>query len=60
MNIESHRVSLPTPAGDHALADIVDDEVDTTPPPDHEGWVEACANGLRAMRERREKRRRTQ
>jgi len=29
------------------------------PPPDHEGWIEACANGMRASRERWEKRRRS-
>ena len=28
------------------------------PPPDHDGFVEASARGLRAVRERREKRRR--
>jgi hypothetical protein len=32
--------------------------LDPTPPPDHEGFVEASADGLRAIRERREKRRR--
>lgn len=32
--------------------------LDTTPPPDHQDYVEARANGLRATRERREKRRR--
>jgi hypothetical protein len=58
MSIESHPVSLSTPAGDHAVAELAGDGLDMTPPPDHEGWVEACANGLRAIRERREKRRR--
>jgi len=33
-------------------------KLDPTPPPDHEDYVEARANGLRATRERREKRRR--
>ena len=32
--------------------------LDRTPPPDHEGWVEASLNGLLAIRERRERRRR--
>ena len=32
--------------------------LDQTPPPDHEGWLEACENGWRMTRERREKRRR--
>ena len=32
--------------------------LDPTPPPDHEDYVEVRANGLRAVRERREKRRR--
>jgi hypothetical protein len=32
--------------------------LDPMPPPDHEGFVEASADGLRAIRERREKRRR--
>ena len=31
---------------------------DQTPPPDHEGWLEACENGWRLTRERRERRRR--
>ena len=30
----------------------------STPPPDHADYVEARANGLRATRERRERRRR--
>jgi len=33
-------------------------KLDATPPPDHEDYLEARANGLRATRERREKRRR--
>jgi hypothetical protein len=33
-------------------------KLDPTPPPDHDDYVEARANGLRATRERREKRRR--
>lgn len=33
-------------------------KLDSTPPPDHEDYLEARANGLRATRERREKRRR--
>jgi hypothetical protein len=33
-------------------------KLDPAPPPDHEDYVEARANGLRATRERREKRRR--
>ena len=33
-------------------------KLDATPPPDHEDYLEARANGLRAIRERREKRRR--
>jgi hypothetical protein len=32
--------------------------LDPTPPPDHADFVEVRANGLRATRERREKRRR--
>jgi hypothetical protein len=32
--------------------------IDQTPPPDHEGWLEACENGWRMTRERRERRRR--
>lgn len=35
-----------------------DEPVDQTPPPDHEGWLEACESGWRFTRERREKRRR--
>jgi len=34
--------------------------LDPTPPPDHDDYLEARANGLRAIRERREKRRRKQ
>jgi hypothetical protein len=33
-------------------------KLDPTPPPDHEDYLEARANGLRATRERREQRRR--
>jgi|1186.fasta_scaffold139113_2 hypothetical protein len=33
-------------------------KLDPTPPPDHDDYVEARANGLSATRERRERRRR--
>jgi len=41
--------------GQHPLLPL-----DQTPPPDHEGFVEVSADGLRAIRERRETRRRKQ
>ena len=46
---------------DGSGVDVALDEtelVDQTPPPDHEGWLEACENGWRMTRERRERRRR--
>jgi hypothetical protein len=36
-----------------------DGELDTTPPPDHEGFLEVRALGLRAMREKLDRRRKT-
>jgi hypothetical protein len=33
-------------------------KLDPTPPPDHDDYLEARANGLRGTRERREQRRR--
>jgi hypothetical protein len=47
--------------GTNASESRLDDELealDRTPPPDHEGWVEAGSNGRRATRERLERRRR--
>jgi len=44
--------------GAAALPESPRQPLDLTPPPDHEGFVEASADGLRAIRERREKRRR--
>lgn len=44
-------------ASDSRLDDELE-ELDRTPPPDHEGWVEASLDGLRAIGERHERRRR--
>ena len=52
-----HEFSPPIPSS----VDVAWDEnepVDQTPPPDHEGWLEAGENGWRMTRERREKWRR--
>ena len=53
-----------TPSANEAAAPIAacgfvgGKKLDPTPPPDHEDYLEARANGLRATRERREQRRR--
>jgi hypothetical protein len=42
----------------HGSADAPTDIPEPVPPPDHDGFMEASADGLRAIHERREKRRR--
>ena len=45
-------------ASDPACGDREEEALDQTPPPDHEGWLEARESGLRWTRKRWELRRR--
>jgi len=58
MSIDSQRVSPKAPDVEQLTARPFDGELDMTPPPDHEGWLELRANGLRETRKGWETRRR--
>jgi hypothetical protein len=53
-----HRQPSETAASPTRIVGASDRPLDQTPPPDHDGFVEASARGLEAIRERGEKRRR--
>lgn len=58
MHAQPKHSSTDASAEPQVVADPPEELLDTTPPPAHEGWLEACENGLRAIRERQENRRR--